>query len=96
MHCHGGYLVGIHETMLKVFGVQADHRKAYPDRLCGPPESEVMLVLATPAWITGQSYMISGSLLCGITSVLIDGSPVAPRTTRFAEVIARNKVCGHD
>ena len=50
------------------------------------------LVVATPAWITGQSYMISACLTAGIASVLLDGSPVAPHATRFARVIERHGV----
>jgi hypothetical protein len=47
---------------------------------------DVALVVATPAWITGQSYMLSACLSAGISSVLLEGSPVAPRPTRFAHV----------
>ncbi|CAD7926002.1 unnamed protein product [Amoebophrya sp. A120] len=55
-------------------------------------DNDKFLVLATPAWITGQSYMITGALAMGIPSVLLEGSPTTPSPTRFAEVIQRNGV----
>ena len=55
-------------------------------------DTDVILVVATPAWITGQSYMLSACLTAGVTSVLLEGSPVAPSATRFAHVIERHKV----
>ena len=38
-----------------------------------------LLVIATPGWITGQSYMISAPLLCCMPSVLLDGAPLSPQ-----------------
>ena len=55
------------------------------------PASDVFLVIATPGWITGQSYMIAASLLCRVPSILIDGSPVSP-PARFAATIERHRV----
>ena len=55
-------------------------------------EYDRALIVATPAWITGQSYMISACLTAGITSILLEGSPVAPSPTRFARVIERHRV----
>merc|ERR1719386_200933 len=48
-----------------------------------------MLVVANPGWITGQSYMITGPLACRVPAVLLEGSPIVPQITRFAEVIRR-------
>ena len=50
------------------------------------------MIVATPAWITGQSYMISACLTAGITSILLEGSPVAPSPLRFANIIERHRV----
>jgi acrylyl-CoA reductase (NADPH)/3-hydroxypropionyl-CoA dehydratase/3-hydroxypropionyl-CoA synthetase len=77
VHTHGGYHVGLSLTTKVVFGVD--------------PASDIFLVIATPGWITGQSYMIAASLLTRVPSVLIEGSPVAP-PDRFAATIARNRV----
>jgi acrylyl-CoA reductase (NADPH)/3-hydroxypropionyl-CoA dehydratase/3-hydroxypropionyl-CoA synthetase len=77
VHAHGGYLTGLCATTELVFAVQ--------------PQSDAMLVVATPGWITGQSYMIAAALLRRVPSVLLDGSPVAP-PDRFAAVIARHRV----
>lgn len=55
------------------------------------PARDILFVVATPGWITGQSYMISAALLEGTPSVLLEGSPVAP-PDRFASVLARHRV----
>ena len=77
MHTHGGYQVGLCLTTQAVFAPQ--------------PASDVFLVIATPGWITGQSYMIAASLLCRVPSILLEGSPVSP-PDRFAATIARHRV----
>ena len=76
VHTHGGYQVGLVATTEVIFARR--------------PE-DVLMVIATPGWITGQSYMIAAALLCRIPSVLLDGSPVAP-PDRFAAVMARHRV----
>ena len=76
MHAHGGYLTGLIVTSSAVFDLQ--------------PKQDMLLVVATPGWITGQSYMIAAALLCRTTSILLDGSPVSP-PNRFAAVITRHR-----
>ena len=76
VHTHGGYLSGICATAELVLGVQ--------------PGEDVLLVLASPGWITGQSYMISAALLMRVTSVLFDGSPLSP-PDRVGQLIALHK-----
>ena len=78
VHGHGGYLVGL----LATSGLVLDLR---------PERDDTLFVVATPGWITGQSYMITTALLCRVPSVLLDGSPVSP-PDRFAAVIARHRV----
>ena len=78
VHVHGGYTLGASETARAVFDL--GHRSA--DRL---------LVLASPGWITGQTYMIAAALLCRTSSILLDGSPVSP-PDRFAVCIQRHEV----
>ena len=61
-----------------VFGLK---RNRQPARHTRPPikltteqadekSRDVLLVLATPGWITGQSYMISAALLCAGTHLI--------------------------
>ena len=50
VHTHGGYQVGLCATAREVLGIR--------------PAADVLLVVATPGWITGQSYMIAAALLC--------------------------------
>ena len=77
VHVHGGYCAGLAATMPVAFD-------AAP--------GEVMYVVADPGWITGQSYMIAAALLCRVTTVIAEGSPVFPHAGRFASIIERYKV----
>ena len=77
MHTHGGYEVGLCLTTQVIFDLQSPR--------------DIFLVIATPGWITGQSYMIAAALLCHVPSVLLDGSPVSP-PDRFAATIERHHV----
>ena len=78
MHVHGGTgRINIH--LPAVFNLQ---RSGHADKL---------LVIATPGWITGQSYMIAAALLTRAPSVQLEGSPVSP-PDRFAAVISRHRV----
>eukprot|EP00392_Amoebophrya_sp_AT5.2_P011749 g11834.t1 len=101
VHAHAGLLTGVCASFREIFGIKDDAHESEAvhgegSLGVGPKRSfradDKLLVLATPAWITGQSYMISAALAMGIPSVLLEGSPVVPRQTRFAEVIARHKV----
>lgn len=77
--CHAhAYVAGIVETMSVCFGAELG-----VDR---------MLTIGTLGWITGQSYMVSASLACGVMSVLMRGSPTRPSKARFLEVINRHRV----
>lgn len=78
VHAHGGYLTGILATSAVVLDLQ-------------PANSDIFFVVATPGWITGQSYMIAAALLCRVPSVLLEGSPVSP-PNRFAALIALHNV----
>ena len=77
VHTHGGYQVGLCATVRLVFDLR--------------PESDLICVVATAGWITGQSYMIAAPLLCRVPSVLLDGSPSSP-PDRIADVISRHRV----
>ncbi len=77
VHTHGGYEVGLAATARLV--------------LAATP-TDVLFVVATPGWITGQSYMLATALLLRMPSVLLEGSPVSPVADRFAAIIARRRV----
>lgn len=77
VHVHGGYCAGIASTMAVSFDARP---------------GDVMYVVADPGWITGQSYLITASLLTRVTTVIAEGSPVFPHAGRFASIIERYKV----
>ena len=60
---HGGYQVGLLCTCDAVFALRP---------------TDVLFVIATAGWITGQSYMIASALLTRTPSVVLEGS-VCPR-----------------
>ncbi|KAJ1445042.1 hypothetical protein M885DRAFT_454122 [Pelagophyceae sp. CCMP2097] len=64
VHTHGGYTATLARTNSYVFQAK---------------ESDVFLVVATFAWITGQSYMLMAPLLARCKSVLMEGSPARGR-----------------
>ena len=59
VHAHGGYMTGLIATSAVVFDLQ--------------PARDVLFVVATPDWITGQSYMIAAAQLCCVPSILLEG-----------------------
>ena len=77
VHVHGGYCAGVAATMPAAFGAEP---------------GDTMYVVADPGWITGQSYLIAASLLCRVTTIITEGSPVFPHAGRFASIIERYKV----
>lgn len=76
VHTHAGLGVGAMATGAEVLALTPD---------------DVLLVVATPGWITGQVYGICAALLHGCTSVLALGSAVTP-PTRVSDLIAAHKV----
>ena len=90
VHVHGGYEVGLRLSAERVLGLPPpDGTRAAPPSEGG--SSSTLMVVATPGWITGQSYMIAAALLTRTPSLLLEGSPVAP-PDRFARLIARHQV----
>jgi acrylyl-CoA reductase (NADPH)/3-hydroxypropionyl-CoA dehydratase/3-hydroxypropionyl-CoA synthetase len=77
VHVHGGYTAGIAHSMAVAFDARA---------------GDVIYVVADPGWITGQSYLISASLLTRVTTLISEGSPVFPHAGRFASMIERHRV----
>ncbi len=77
VHVHGGYTAGIAHTMAVAFDAKAGDR---------------IYVVADPGWITGQSYLISASLLTRVVTLVAEGSPVFPHAGRFASMIERHRI----
>ncbi len=77
LHTTGGYLVWVNYTFEAVF----DHR-----------ESDVFWCTADVGWVTGHSYVVYGPLSNGATSVMFEGVPNHPTTSRFWEVVDRHRV----
>jgi len=77
VHTHGGWLAGIAHTMRMVFDAKDDDR---------------LYVVGDPGWITGQSYLVAAPLARGITTVIVEGSPLFPHAGRFASAIERHGV----
>jgi acetyl-CoA synthetase len=77
MHTTGGYLVWAAYTHETTF----DYR-----------EGEVFWCTADIGWVTGHSYVVYGPLANGATSLIFEGTPAHPTTSRFWEVIDKHKV----
>mmetsp|Transcript_10209 Transcript_10209/g.33629 ORF Transcript_10209/g.33629 Transcript_10209/m.33629 type:complete len:1263 (-) Transcript_10209:2345-6133(-) len=72
VHGHGGYASCVSRSMRYVFSAsQADR----------------FLAIGTFAWITGQSYMLTGPLMVGCTSVLIEGPALGTDGIRWARIV---------
>ncbi|MEA3294813.1 MAG: acetate--CoA ligase [Euryarchaeota archaeon] len=76
-HVHGGYAVGVSQTLKWVFDLK--------------PE-DIWWCAADIGWITGHSYIVYAPLILGVTSVLYEGAPAYPEPNRILEMIARHKV----
>src|SRR5438067_2019534 len=77
LHTTGGYLVYTSMTHEYVF----DYR-----------EGEVYWCTADVGWVTGHSYIVYGPLANGATTLMFEGIPNYPSTSRFWEVIDKHKV----
>src|SRR3989339_51733 len=77
IHVHGGYPVGVLQTMKYVFDIKGD---------------EIFWCTADPGWITGHSYIIYGPLLAGITTLMYEGVPDMPKPDRIWKVVEKYKV----
>ena len=76
-HTHGGYTAGIKATMDYVFDTK---------------DNDIIFTIGSFGWITGQSYMLSGPMQAGITSLLIDGNIIGSNPFKFAEIIQKYQV----
>ena len=77
MHTSGGYLVYASMTHEYVF----DYK-----------DGEVYWCTADVGWVTGHSYILYGPLANGATTLMFEGVPNYPNTSRFWDVCDKHKV----
>ncbi|HQW77412.1 MAG: acetate--CoA ligase [Dokdonella sp.] len=77
LHTTGGYLVYISYTHECVFDLRED---------------DVFWCTADVGWVTGHSYTVYGPLANGATSVMFEGVPNYPDSSRFWNVVDKHKV----
>jgi len=77
LHTTGGYLVYAAMTFKYVFDYQ---------------EGDVYWCTADVGWITGHSYLVYGPLANGATTLLFEGVPNYPTTSRMSEVVDKHNV----
>jgi acetyl-CoA synthetase len=77
LHTTGGYLVHAALTHELVFDYRA---------------GDVYWCTADVGWVTGHSYIVYGPLANGATTLMFEGVPTYPTTSRFWEVVDKHKV----
>jgi len=77
LHTSGGYLVYASMTHKYVF----DYK-----------DNEIYWCTADVGWVTGHSYIVYGPLTNGATTLMFEGVPNYPTSSRFWEVIDKHKV----
>ncbi|WP_307350841.1 acetate--CoA ligase [Caulobacter ginsengisoli] len=77
LHTTGGYLTWASWTHELVFDYRA---------------GEIFWCTADVGWVTGHSYIVYGPLANGATTLIFEGVPNYPTTSRFWEVIDKHQV----
>lgn len=77
LHTTGGYLVFTAMTHQYVFDYH---------------DGDIYWCTADVGWVTGHSYIVYGPLANGATTLMFEGVPNYPSTSRFWEVIDKHKV----
>lgn len=77
LHTTGGYLVFAAMTHQYVFDYH---------------DGDIYWCTADVGWVTGHSYIVYGPLANGATTLMFEGVPNYPSTSRFWEVIDKHKV----
>jgi acetyl-CoA synthetase len=77
LHTSGGYLLWAAYTHHYVFDYH---------------EGDIYWCTADVGWVTGHSYILYGPLANGATTLMFEGVPNYPTTSRFWEVIDKHKV----
>tara|TARA_Y200000002_G_scaffold383209_1_gene404045 strand:+ start:4242 stop:6188 length:1947 start_codon:yes stop_codon:yes gene_type:complete len=77
MHTVGGYLLGAHLSFKFIFGYQQDY---------------IYWCTADVGWITGHTYIVYGPLSNCATSVIFEGVPTYPSSSRCWEICDKHQV----
>jgi acetyl-CoA synthetase len=77
LHTTGGYLVYVAMTHQYVFDYH---------------DGDIYWCTADVGWVTGHSYIVYGPLANGATTLMFEGVPNYPSTSRFWEVVDKHKV----
>jgi len=77
LHTTGGYIVYASFTHEYIFDIKED---------------DIYWCTADVGWVTGHSYIIYGPLTNGATTLMFEGVPNFPDTSRFWQVIDKHKV----
>jgi acetyl-CoA synthetase len=77
LHTTGGYLAWASYTHELIFDIQ---------------DSDVFWCTADVGWITGHSYLLYGPLSNGATTMMFEGIPNYPTSSRFWEVVDKHHV----
>jgi acetyl-CoA synthetase len=77
LHTTGGYLVFASMTHQYVFDYH---------------DGDIYWCTADVGWVTGHSYILYGPLANGATTLMFEGVPNYPTTSRFWEIIDKHKV----
>ena len=77
LHTSGGYLVYASLTHEAIFDIR---------------ENDVYWCTADCGWITGHSYLLYGPLANGATTLMFEGVPNYPNSSRFWQVVDKHQV----
>ena len=77
LHTTGGYLVYAAMTHQLVFDYH---------------DGDIYWCTADVGWVTGHTYIVYGPLANGATTVMFEGVPNYPTTSRFWQVVDKHKV----
>ncbi len=77
LHTSGGYLTYVNFTFSCVFDYH---------------EQDIFWCTADVGWVTGHSYIVYGPLSNGATSLMFEGVPNHPDTSRFWRVVDKHQV----
>ena len=77
LHTTAGYLLGAHMSFKYLFGIN---------------ESDVYWCTADVGWITGHTYILYGPLSNGTTTIMFEGVPTYPSSSRCWEVCDKYNV----
>lgn len=77
LHSTGGYMVYAGYSFMQVFR---------------PEPSDIFWCTADAGWITGHTYTVYAPLLNGLTTLIHEGTPTWPSSTRIWEIIEKHQV----